>query len=326
VKTSIEWSEHSINPIRLRSSNGKRGHYCEKLSTGCKNCYSSRFQPRFGLPQFQEQRGNTSGLFLDASKLNEVLRRRKPTKYFWCDMTDMFGDWVPFEWIAACFGVMAATPQHVHQVLTKRPARALEFFRWIDECQRRNAHAGTGDTLPEHVRGFAIDVGKFRLPDGSMPPGPGRKLLGYDTQPWPLRSVHLGVSCENQETADKRLPLLVQCPAAVRWVSAEPLLGPVDLRWCGTEPKCGEGCADMLSPKAHGDPAPHLNWVVAGSESGHGARPMQIEWIESLRDQCRDAGVPFFTKQIANERDRKGGNPEFWPGGPWPREFPAVQS
>ncbi|HMI93941.1 MAG TPA: DUF5131 family protein, partial [Polyangiales bacterium] len=123
--TSIEWTDHSINPFRARLASGQgKGHYCEKISPGCKNCYSSRFQPRLAMPQFQEQRRRSDiEHWLDASKLNEVLRRKKPTKYFWCDMTDMFGDWVPNEWIAACFGVMAATPHHTHQVLTKRAAR-----------------------------------------------------------------------------------------------------------------------------------------------------------------------------------------------------------
>jgi len=134
---------------------------------------------------------------------------------------------------------------------------------------------------------------------------------------WPLKNVWLGCSVENQEQADKRVPDLLACPAAVRFVSAEPLLGPIDLSiylYRGViEARPGDADYDAL------------NWVICGSESGHGARTMRIEWAESLRDQCAAAGVAYFQKQIANEHDRKGGKPEFWPGGPWPREFPTVR-
>ena len=128
--TSIEWTDETINPLRARlNADQKRsGHYCEKISPGCKRCYSSKLQPRFGMPQFQEQRRLDVETFLDPSKLHQVLQRKKPTKWFWCDMTDMFGAWVPNEMIAACFGVMAATPWHTHQVLTKRADRMRAWF------------------------------------------------------------------------------------------------------------------------------------------------------------------------------------------------------
>lgn len=132
AKTSIEWTDFSVNPIRARL-NGKVGHHCEKVSAGCKNCYSSRLQLRFGLPVFDASKRQSVEHFLDASKLEQVLRRKTPTKWFWCDMTDMFGDWVPDAWVAVCFGVMAATPWHTHQVLTKRPERARKWFAWIAE-------------------------------------------------------------------------------------------------------------------------------------------------------------------------------------------------
>ena len=299
-KTSIEWTDHSVNPIRA-TLNGRTGHYCEKVSPGCKNCYSSRMQRRFGMPVFQEQRGKAQS-FLDVSKLEQVFRRRKPTKWFWCDMSDMFGAWVPDEWIAACFGVMAATPQHVHQVLTKRPERAAKWFEWVDSASAK---------LNRNQDYVVQDAACVELGEGFP-----TELDCYRCYRWPLPNVWIGTSCENQETADERIPWLFKCPAAVRFVSAEPLLGPIDLHH-------GE-----LGRKGHlaetfGNPL--INWVIIGSESGPGARPMQLEWAESLRDQCADAGVAFFTKQIANARDRKGGNPEFWPAGPWPREFPVAK-
>src|SRR5437868_3326416 len=103
-KTTISWTDHSINPIRARSkATNAVGHYCEMTSPGCANCYSSNFQKRFNMPAFTAgtRRGDIEP-FLDQSKLQEVLRRKKPTKYFWCDMTDLFGEWVPDEWIDRC--------------------------------------------------------------------------------------------------------------------------------------------------------------------------------------------------------------------------------
>lgn len=122
-KTSIEWCTHSLNPIRL----GK-GHYCEKISPGCKLCYASRLQFRFGNPEFQDQRGDTSSVYLNEGTLREPLRMRKPARIFWNDMSDLFGDWVPDDWIDRHFAVMALTPQHTHLVLTKRAKRMREYF------------------------------------------------------------------------------------------------------------------------------------------------------------------------------------------------------
>src|SRR5487761_2741739 len=99
-KTTIGWTQHSINPIRARHRvNGKVGHYCELVSAGCAHCYSSRMQQRFEMPHFagapqRAERFAELEVFLAESKLHDVLRRKKPTTYFWCDMTDMFGEWV----------------------------------------------------------------------------------------------------------------------------------------------------------------------------------------------------------------------------------------
>src|SRR5665213_1066178 len=121
-RTSIQWTEFTNNVFRARVAGSTAmkggyasgvGHHCVKVSPGCKNCYASDIQPRFGLPVFQDQRKDDAPeVWLDASKLQAVLRRKAPAKIFWHDMTDMFGERVSNEWIAACFGVMAATPQH----------------------------------------------------------------------------------------------------------------------------------------------------------------------------------------------------------------------
>lgn len=338
-KTPIEWTDFSINPIRARLGDAV-GHYCEKVSPGCKNCYASRLQPRFRMPPFQEQRHEGVEPFLDASKLAEVLRRQKPTRWFWCDMSDLFGEWVPFEWIAACFGVMAASPDHTFQVLTKRPARMREWFAWAreiscDDCNLLVRHHGS-----THAR------------VGLMPePGSGH-------MPWPLPNVWLGVSCEDQQRADERIPLLLQCPAAVRFVSAEPLLGPQDLsEWlhgvCLDHDTCmgGPGIHACRGHPGGWEPT-GIDWVIVGGESGPGARPCNVEWIRSIVHQCQNAGVPCFVKQlgahyvdapngigghqarapeglgikIRNLKDRKGGDMNEWPADLRVRQFPEVRN
>lgn len=303
-RTSIEWTDHSINPIRARL-NGRTGHYCEKVSPGCKHCYASRSQRRFGLPEFQEQRGEAYP-FLDASKLVEVLRRRTPTRYFWCDMSDMFGDWVPDEWIAACFGAMAATPWHTHQVLTKRAKRMREWFEWVTP----NEHGVIYGHLDE------------ALIEGGVPIWRRTALLKRYPQPeqwrWPLPTVWLGVSAEDQPRLDERRPHLLRTPAAVRFLSLEPLLGPLALHLptrighirSDGRPNCNHCCnGDRCDDPTHIDrrvcpycrgtgDATTVDWVIAGGESGPGARRSELRWFEDLRDQCAAAAVPFFLKQL----------------------------
>jgi protein gp37 len=243
--------------------------------------------------------------------LSDPLKWSKPCTVFVGSMSDLFHEKLTDEQIASVFGIMAACPQHTFQVLTKRSKRMREWFEWI-AAERRALEleiAGrftTGGDI--EVRRCLYELDQHRV---------NRKHVEYPL--WPLPNVWLGVSVENQATADERIPLLLQCPAAVRFISAEPLLEPVELQF-------GRG---WLEPFIDVDPmlrrAKRLDWVIVGSESGPGARQMQIEWAELLRDQCRAAGVAFFTKQIANQRDRKGGNPKHWPGGPWPREWPEAR-
>jgi protein gp37 len=296
--TSIEWTDHSINPIRARFW-ASTGHYCVKVSPGCKNCYSSRMQPRFGLPQFQDQRKDGAiEPFLDATKLADVLRRRAPTKWFWCDMTDMFGEWVPDEWIAACWATMLLTPHHTHQVLTKRPERmrALLTSEAFYSKVLTAANRGPRRARPE-LTGIGIsDPAKF-----------------------PAGWIWIGVSVEDQQRAKERIPLLMETPAAVRFISAEPLLGAIDLRQLGPWTDGGKhaGCPLEVYPLIGTMAIPdcdiesgRLDWVIVGAESGRGARPMDIDWARALRDQCTTAGVPFFLKQFADDKGHKISTPE----------------
>lgn len=338
-RTNIEWTDATWSPVRG----------CSRVSPGCDHCYAMGQAHRFDTPeQFEDQdpvngirelskragpyhglttirRGKVdwSGVVRFVPEmLDRPLRWRKPRRIFVNSMSDLFHESLTNEQIAAVFGVMAACPQHTFQILTKRAKRMREWFDWVTR-DATDEGSGRFCRQAEACRSAALAARQWREPDGSMRSKEGRALLGYDER-WPLPNVWLGVSSEDQQRADERIPDLLACPAAIRFVSIEPMFGPIDL----THVKI----TDAPSPPFTGNAlhefrgfARRLDWVICGSESGPGARPMKIEWAESLRDQCVDAGVAYFQKQIANANDRKGGNPKHWPGGPWPREFPEVR-
>jgi protein gp37 len=251
-RTTIEWSEFSTNPIRARhKTTGAVGHYCELASPGCAHCYSSTLQKRFKMPPFGKQHRGDIEPFLDESKLRDVLRRQKPTKFFWCDMTDLFGDWVPDEWIDKCFATMALSGRHTHQVLTKRAAR-----------------------MQEYVRGLGCKQGYERLESAARSLGWSLRFHDLPLVRWPIPNIWLGVSVEDRKRTE-RISHLRDTPAVVRFLSIEPLLeklGPLDL----TE----------------------IDLVIVGGESGHGARPCNVDWIRSIIDQCKAAGTACFVKQL----------------------------
>jgi len=282
MATKIEWARNpdgsageTWNPIRARNLATSRsgrgagsgiGHFCEHVSEGCRNCYAERMQPRFGNPiRYAAQDRGKVDIFLDETVLFEPLGWRKPRTIFPCSMTDLFGRWVPDRWIDQVFAVAALCPQHTLQVLTKRPERMLAYANCPD-------------------RGAAVwDVADaIACREGLAEHHPSAQYLdaGKAAAPWPLPNVWLGVSAEDQATADARIPLLLDTPAAVRFMSYEPALGPV-----------------LLDPAWIVPFGPTLDWLICGGESGPGARPMHPDWARSARDQCADAGVAFFFKQ-----------------------------
>ena len=231
-KTPIEWTDFTSNPIKARrqltpASKVNVGHYCEKISPGCSACYASRLQKRFGMPTF-DARDPSIEPFLDEAELQKLLKRRKPCKVFLGDMTDIFGYWVPDEWLDKIFAVMALTPHVTYQVLTKRSKRMREYWSTPERVYR----IGVGAENLFHSRnllGVLSKQDRLRIRDLSS------RCWGYredgesvEKMRLPLPNVHLGVSAENQQYADERIPDLLQTPAAVRFVSYEPALGPVD--------------------------------------------------------------------------------------------------
>ena len=311
-RTSIEWCRtynedgtytegYSVNPVRFRPFGSDRlTTMCQRCSPGCAACYAEsivkRFWPKSAdtlFPGYTAQ-GITAGeVVLDDKQLLSVLKHRKPCKIFWGDMTDLFGDWVPFEMLDKCLTVCALTPHITHMFLTKRPERMLAYMKDMRSEGWTSGYVALGFGRPARFLPFAFK----ELP-----------LNNYEQMPWPLPNVWVGTSCENQKYADERIPLICQVPAKVHFISAEPLLGPIDLEWPETiypdgPPRCCSGlpnecgCMGMPTdpPLCYG-----LQLCIVGGESGPKARPMEPEWAISLRDQCKRWNVSFFMKQMGS--------------------------
>ncbi len=208
ASSKIEWTEATWNPVTG----------CTKVSQGCKHCYAERDWARLSAPR-DKPNVYTGREFTDvqchSERLDWPLRKNKPLRIFVNSMSDLFHESVPNQFIADVFAVMACTTRHTYQILTKRPRRMLEWFRWLD--------------AENHPFGFPTAVDPTKVWPQWTPVRDNR--AGYDNcgPLWPLENVWLGVSVEDQAAADERIPLLLQTPAAVRWISAEPLLGPIDI-------------------------------------------------------------------------------------------------
>jgi protein gp37 len=213
-----------------------------------------------------------------ATRLDQPIRWRRPRRIFVNSLSDLFHDAIGLDFIRAVFGVMALCPQHTFQILTKRPER---MRNWI-----------LGHLHPYATR-YCVDIARrlgLSLPLDQTGAG----------VPWPLRNVWLGVSVEDQQRADERIPLLLDTPAAIRFLSCEPLLGPINAdHWIWRRLAYDDWPAAAFEPGASEcvTPARHLHWVIVGGESGPHARPMHPDWARSLRDQCQASRVPFLFKQ-----------------------------
>lgn len=286
-RTSISWTDATWNP-----TSG-----CSRVSEGCRNCYAEAMAARFNKPgQWGEGLATmvrtpdgrsaprwTGEVRLNEAALDQPLRWRKPRRIFVNSTSDLFHEAVPYEWIDKVFAVMALCPQHMFQILTKRPERMLDYMH----LNRRRAEG-----IAKHFPGLV-----------------GIEIVGVR---WPLPNVWLGVSVEDEVTAHVRLPYLVATPAAVRFASVEPLLGPLDLNpWLYIITHDDEGILaaadeDEVPALEWREPAtirpdeisqPRIDWVIVGGESGPRARPMHPDWVRKIRDQCNDAAVPFHFKQ-----------------------------
>lgn len=258
--TKIEWTNNTWNPTTG----------CSKVSDGCKNCYAARMARRLaamGKPGYTAlpwtAANAAANVVCHPKRLEIPLRWRKPRRIFVDSMSDLFHEQVPDAFIERVFRIMMLAGQHTYQILTKRPGRMLAWVtRWLDDA----CWPATGCPM---------------FSDGERMPG----------------HIWLGVSVENQAAADERIPLLLRTPAAVRFLSCEPLLGPLNVT---------RYLLDGAHKWEH-----RIHWLIAGGESGPGARPMHPNWARSLRDQCQAAGVPFFFKQWGGWDPHIGGLTEY---------------
>lgn len=275
-----------------RSWNVVRG--CSKVSPGCDHCWleaetarhAKHPDAKISLPCWPAiTNGAWSGLVcMDSLAVTKPLTIQKPT--VWALWSDLFHEQVTDDFLDRVFAVMALAPWHLFLVLTKRPERMKAYF---ERCRADNWN---------NVRD-AINHPSLC--------GQGDRKGSLET---PLPNVWLGVTAENQAMADARIPILLETPAAARFVSLEPMLGPINLGpyfticphcgwWEIYKPRWGEAyCQDC--GKEFDAPAKGLSWVIAGGETGPGARPMHPDWLRSLRDKCAAAGVPFLLKQWGN--------------------------
>lgn len=284
VGTNIEWT----HPPGFTGATWNAVSGCTRVSAGCDNCYAVKMTHRLEKMGHSKYAGltvlNKAGdrhfngkVRTHEDTLDIPMRRRIPTCYFVNSMSDLFHKEVPFEFIDRCFAVMALCPQHRFLILTKRPERMAEYLG----THRGVMGALTFDRFKEAGRhGAVLGSAHFQTPGGDD--------AAFD---WPLPNVWLGTSTEDQATAYERIPHLLRCPATVRFLSVEPQLGPIDLRRVPNTSPPMPGCPN-------GAPSRRIDWVIQGGESGIGARPFDISWAHSLRDQCKAAGVAYFLKQL----------------------------
>lgn len=308
TKTGISWTDATWNPVTG----------CTRISEGCRNCYAESLaatrlkeSPRYkGLAVVTPSGPRWTGkINLHPEMLLQPMRWRKPRRIFVNSMSDLFHEDVPDSFVDEIVATMAITPWHTYQVLTKRADRMRSYFS--------NIPSDPYNTRYQKI----FDAANVQM---------GKQMQ------WPLPNVWLGVSVEDQKNAEIRIPSLLETPAAVRFISAEPLLEPLDLTNL-----CVYG-GQRLHALSKIYTSPSLDWIIVGGESGPHARPFKLEWARNLRDQCRGSGVPFFAKQLgSNPLDcdvpgaadpkehmryhtdhRSGADPAEWPDDLRVQEFP----
>lgn len=301
--TLIQWTHapgfagETWNPvIAVHKETGKRGWHCEHASRGCDHCYAeaqNRQGIRMGTKEsFTRAARDRVDIQLLESMLLKPLSWRSPRCVFVCSMTDLFGEWVPFEWIDRIFAVMALCPQHRFLVLTKRAERMADYLT------RQEMWGRVVNSYDEFYRSSTRLVR-------------GRLLHHVNHDPFRIPNVWLGTTTENQATADERIPHLLRCPAAVRFLSCEPMIGPVDLTslnekyvdGVGGSSDCLRGIEQWEDRCDRGQSFSEetIEWIIVGGESGVGAREFDINWARKIVRDCKAAGVACFVKQLGKK-------------------------
>lgn len=281
MPTKIEWCTETWNPITG----------CSPISEGCEHCYAARMAQRLK-GRCGYDKDEPFKVTSHAAKIAMPLRWNKPRMIFVCSMGDLFHDEVftlesPFDdpnvdhaldsflirtdWpmLDAIMTVMERAKHHTFLILTKRPENMLKYFKAVQKSKQEYADAFQ------------------KCPTEAMRNSPAAKVARFEAENPVPSNIWLGVTAENQQRADERIPILLETPAKVRFVSVEPMLGPVDLN--------KKECICSTWRKGH-TIGTYLDWVICGGETGPGSRPMHPDWVRSLRDQCQAAEVPFFFK------------------------------
>jgi len=313
--TPIGWTHFSCNALKMEMLDGSLINVCVHKSDGCRNCYAEMLVKRWWKKEWGEFPGYTAALLkigkpvLQQKELDAVLRLDKriaagkadknKNRVFWHDMTDEYLEFWPDEFLDTIWAVRALTPNLIHQVLTKRADHLHNYFK--NRFTRHHAAAKASQFTGRR--------------DGAT----GTCDSAVCNAEFPYPNVHLGVSVEDQKNADERIALLLSTPAAVHWISAEPLLGPVDLTWVRFTKNTRQ---TVLTPTYMGLPsrqASRVDWVVVGGESGSKRRDMEVQWLSKIADDCSAARVPVFVKQdSALKPGQQGRIPDSY----WIHEFP----
>jgi protein gp37 len=266
TSTAIEWTDATWNPVTG----------CSKVSEGCRNCYAAALAPRLaamgkdGYTDLPWTKKNAPlNVHMHADRLDAPLRWAKPRKIFVNSMSDLFHELVPFGFVDRVFAVMALAPRHTFQVLTKRPERMADYF--------------DPGRLPERELAI-LDAAKEFVGQGAPHEGKGLTEHLRDRESiLPLPNAWLGTSVEDGRVVE-RIDHLRRAPAAVRFLSCEPLIGPLD-----------------------GLDLEGVHWVIVGGESGRGHRPIEAQWVRDIRTQTGAAGAAFFFKQWGGAKPKAGG-------------------
>jgi protein gp37 len=337
MATKIEWTQGD-DGVAGETWNVVRG--CSRVSPGCGGargeggCYAERQAIRQagpgrayeGLVRMGKQGPRWTGkVVLVKEKLVEPIFWRKGKRIFVNSMSDLFHEYLSNQQIAAIFGIMVCCPQHTFQILTKRAERERRWFMWVERVAAEAGITPAQVCLREMFAHTSIGLEMDKAAHRAQ---------------WPLPNVWLGVSVEDQKYAEERIPDLLLTPSAVRFVSYEPALGPVEFfAFLKTDLR------DRSLTALGASPMPGLDWIIVGGESGPGARPFHVDWARSVVRECKAANVACFVKQLGRKPmscnretalddgplalvSRKGNDMEEWPMDlrvrQWPGSLPAV--
>lgn len=342
-KTLISWTDETANPLTG----------CTECDPACLNCYARAASASPRLQQFEKYHGVvdekgrwTSQINFAPDVLDKLLKKKKPCKIFMPSMSDLFHPGVKDEWIDQIMAAIALTPHITYQVLTKRPERMLEYFSKFQDWQ---THLGDTGAWASNMADLACDRNwrKYHHLDGNnYSSDECYEELKTSIHSGYFENLWIGVTAGTQKSAEDRIPLLLQTPAAVRFVSVEPMLEEMDIsEWlhllpCPQHPNeraAGWGhlpcdCRDWFNKHVASGNLSSISQIIIGGESGPNSRPFHLEWAQSLIEQCHGTNTKVFMKQVGSNafyqgkpfktKSRAGSDPSEWPEWAQVQEFP----